>query len=206
METLQDLPMVGGRLAVDFVNTTSNRAGDAPSEHLHSYADLVAWCVRAELFGTTEATRLRTEAERRPADAQRALARALELREAVYRIFLAAAPGHSAAAADVGVLNGVLAQCMARRTLRTAECGMCWTWAGEADELDWILWPIAYSAAELLTSSDAALLKQCGGPTCDWLFVDESRNHSRRWCDMRDCGNRAKARRHYHRKTGKGVA
>ena len=110
METLQDLPMVGGRLAVDFVNTTSNRAGDAPSERLHSYADLVAWCVRAELFGTTEATRLRTEVERRPADAQRALARALELREAVYRIFLAAAPGHSAAAADVGVLNGVLAE------------------------------------------------------------------------------------------------
>lgn len=194
-----DLPLVGGRLAVDFVNTTSNRTGEAPSERLHSYADLVGWCVHAELFGNAEARRLRRDAEARPADATRALKCARELREAVYRIFLALSHGRGAAEADLAVLNDVLAEGMARRKLQVSDSGLCWTWAAEADGLDWMLWPLAYSAAELLTSSDVDQLKQCNGPTCDWLFVDESRNHSRRWCDMRDCGNRAKARRHYHR-------
>ena len=198
-QTPLDLPMVGGRLALDFVNTASNRAGDIPSEHLHSYGDLVSWCVRAELLGRTEAGRLRGRAEARSAEARRAFEGALKLREALYRIFRRLADGHTAAAADLAVLNEVLAEGMTRRKLEASGTGLCWSWAAEAGGLDWMLGPIAHSAAELLTSRDLERLKQCNGPTCDWLFVDESRNHSRRWCDMRDCGNRAKARRHYHR-------
>jgi len=49
----------------------------------------------------------------------------------------------------------------------------------------------------LLTSSQRLnQVRQCRGDNCGWLFVDGSKNHSRRWCDMRDCGNRAKVRRH----------
>jgi|SRR5688500_151925 predicted RNA-binding Zn ribbon-like protein len=196
------IPLVGGKLCLDFVNTASNRAGGEPSEYLRSYADLVDWCMRAELFGKAEAARLRGEAERRPELAAAAFGRAIALREAIYRLCLDVAGGRTADPGALDALNAVLADGTAGRRLRPASEGFCWAWADRVEGLDWMVWPLAYSAAELLTSSEIERLKQCTGDTCDWLFVDESRNRSRRWCDMRDCGNRAKARRHYHRRKG----
>jgi len=68
--------------------------------------------------------------------------------------------------------------------------------------LEAILWPIAGSAGELLTSDDLGRVRQCGGKTCRWMFVDRSKNRSRRWCDLKVCGNRTKARKLYRRKKG----
>jgi predicted RNA-binding Zn ribbon-like protein len=63
-----------------------------------------------------------------------------------------------------------------------------------------MLWPIVDAAADLLVRGEPERIKTCGSATCGWLFLDLSRNRSRRWCDMKDCGNRAKARRHYARR------
>jgi predicted RNA-binding Zn ribbon-like protein len=86
--------------------------------------------------------------------------------------------------------------------VRRAEGGFRWGWDEESDSLTKVLWPVAKAAADLLTSEGHALkrLHQCAASDCGWLFIDMSRNHSRRWCDMSNCGNVAKARRHYHRK------
>jgi predicted RNA-binding Zn ribbon-like protein len=80
--------------------------------------------------------------------------------------------------------------------------GFAWTWPDE-EELDLarLLWPVARSAAELLTSPDRQLVRECLGDNCGWLFLDTSKNHRRTWCSMQGCGNRAKARRHYARRT-----
>lgn len=201
---IESIELVGGRTALDFTNTTSGRATDAPSEHLHAYADLVEWCVRAELFGPTEARRLLAEAGQRPEDAARALGCAIRLREALYALFVAEVTRTPADPTHLATLNSVLAEGMRHRRLRPSDStvGYCWAWAGDPDDLDWMLWPIAYSAAEILTSSEVERVKACTGETCDWLFLDVSKNRSRRWCDMGDCGNRAKARRHYHRTKG----
>ena len=194
-----DLEFIGGRLCLDFANTTSQRDAGTRRERLHQYEDLVRWCVRAELFGPTEAGRLLADAAARPAEAHQALAKALALREAIFSVALAASRGEAPPADDLDRLNAVLSEGMGRRRLRPSPGGLCWAWADEADGLEWMLWPIAYSAAELLSSSEIERVRQCGGESCDWLFVDASRNGSRRWCVMSDCGNRAKARRHYHR-------
>ena len=74
-----------------------------------------------------------------------------------------------------------------------------WTYTFEERKLDQMLWPIIRSAAELLTSDKLDRVCECPGENCGWLFIDMSRNRSRRWCDMKDCGNRAKARRHYRK-------
>src|SRR4051812_3759197 len=115
---VETVEFIGGALALDFVNTTSRRDSDAPNERLHAYGDLITWGVRKELFGRTEAERLRAAAAERPAEAAAVLARALGLREGLYRIFAAVAAGRGAAPEDVELLNGILAEGIGRRRLR----------------------------------------------------------------------------------------
>lgn len=178
-------------------------------DRLRRYRDLVVWSERVGVVDAAGAERLRGEALRRPEDAGRVLERATELREAVYRIFSRIAAGEAAASADLDVLNAALTEGQALRRLVVNPRGdvqagraadYTWAWDDGSEVLASPLWPVAHSAAELLSSGDLGRVKECGGETCTWLFYDQSKNKSRRWCDMKDCGNRAKARRHYARK------
>lgn len=187
-------------LAIQFANTVGSRRSSRPQERLPSYGALVEWGVRAELFGKTEAARLLADAAARPADAESAWKRALTLRDAVYHLLESSGEGRPSSPEDLDVLNAALGECAVRRRLRQTPDGLCWTWAEAPDgDLDWMLWPVAYSAAEVLTGSEADRVKACPAEGCGWIFIDQSRNRSRRWCDMQSCGNREKARRHYHR-------
>ncbi len=191
---------VGGNLALDLANTASARERPQVHEKLHTYADVVVWAERTGVLGPERAARLRAEAEARPAEAAVVLARTLELREAIYRVLSSVAVAASPAPADVAVLNQYVEEAGSHRRLRGGERGFEWGW-GEGDEpLAQLLWPAAWAAAELLAEGELGRVKQCGNDGCNWLFVDLSRNRSRRWCDMKDCGNRAKARRHYARR------
>jgi predicted RNA-binding Zn ribbon-like protein len=202
--TVATMQLVGGRPALDFVNTLNDRTTGVPHERLRAYADLLEWCVRVELFGRTESRRLAALAEERPAAAESALVRARALREALFDVFDGEVRGAAPPEESLALLNEVLSEGMARRRLRSSpSCkGYCWSWVEAPEGLDWMLWPIANSAAELLTSSEIDRVKECGQDDCRWLFFDESKNRSRRWCTMEDCGNRAKARRHYRRRRG----
>lgn len=195
---------IAGRLCLDFANTASRLGTDEPIERLHSYDDLVAWAHESQLIGRTESRRLREEAARRPAEAERVLRSARRLRGAIWRIFRAFARGEKPDRADLDTLNRALADGIATRQLHESERGYCWTWEEQPDGLDWPLWPVAYSAAELTTTDDLERVKVCEGGACGWLFVDMSRNRSRRWCSMDDCGNVIKARRHYARRKKTG--
>jgi predicted RNA-binding Zn ribbon-like protein len=187
-------------LAVQFVNAREWRRPATPGDSAAPYRRLVDWARKAEIFGHAEADRLARESESRPSDADAAWRRASRLREAMYRLFSARAEARSPDHSDLEILNESLGESAVRRRLRTSDEGLCWTWAEAPDcGLDWMLWPVAYSAAELLTGPEADRVKTCPAEGCGWIFVDQSRNRSRRWCDMQSCGNREKARRHYHR-------
>ncbi len=193
------LQLVGGELCLDFTNTSGNHADDHPSEHLTSYADLVAWSQHAGIISDHTARRLTQAAADHSASAQQVLEDAIALREAMYRVFSATSTGSAPKRADLEVLNDALSKAMAHPRLVATEDGYVWDWKHEEDALDQMLAPIARSAADLLTSNDLGRVRECSGDTCGWLFIDQSKNHSRRWCAMNDCGNRAKARRHYKR-------
>jgi predicted RNA-binding Zn ribbon-like protein len=197
-ETVESMELVGGDIALDLVNTGSSRRIGPFRERLGSFDDLVSWAERVGLLARQRADRLRAEADRHPDTAQRALERIRALREAVYRVFRAGIEGQGAADEDVAVLTEAAAEGASHRRLVSGPQGYVFEWP-ESDRLDQILWPVAMSAAELLVSEDRLRVKECATENCNWLFVDMSRNRSRRWCDMKDCGNRAKARRHYHR-------
>ena len=189
-----------GHLCLDFANTKSMRTSDRPYDWLESYTDLAAWSQLVGLLSEDEMRLLQEAAEARPAEAEGVFLRAVELREAVYHLYSAYAHRRVPEAADLECLNAELSAALCRLKIRAAGGRYALDWDHTLDALDWMLWPVARSAAELLTSAEARRVGECQGEGCGALFVDMSKNHSRRWCDMRDCGNRAKARQHYARR------
>jgi predicted RNA-binding Zn ribbon-like protein len=185
----------GGRPCLDFANTWSAQTG----EHLRRYADLVAFGRQAGLLTDDAASRLLAEAARRPEEAAAVLERARALRGALHRVFSAAARQAAPDAADLATLNASLSSALARARIALAADLFVWGWSEDEQALDRVLWPVARSAAELLTGDELRAVRECAAQDCNWLFLDASKNRSRQWCDMRVCGNRAKARRHYQR-------
>jgi len=196
--------LVGSRLCLRFVNTVGGRkeaeAKGTDSyairdERLNDYFDLLAWGLRVGSLSEAEARRFLREAIRSPADANVIWKRAIALREAIYRISRTVVRGKPPQQADLEVLNQEVRVAQSRRTVNAKKRGFVWEWNDTKPVLDRILWAISVSAAEMLTTSDLTRLRQCPGEDCGWLFDDTTRNRSRQWCDMKDCGNIAKVRR-----------
>lgn len=189
-----------GQLSLDFANTLDDRLSALPQESLNSYQDLVAWSQQAQTVTDHEARLLREEAEKHPAKASRVLQEAIVLREALFRIFSAVAGGELPEDEDLNMLNSALSEAMCHVRIVPQTDGFQWDWTAGPENLDRVLWPVVRAAADLLTSDELSETRVCASEECDWLFLDTSKNHSRRWCNMKTCGNRAKARRHYERK------
>jgi len=204
LPTEYEFDLSGGNLCLDLANTVSRR--DDPerrAEHLASYADLVAFVRQAELISARQADDLNAYAARESAQARQNFRRAIELREAIFRTFSAIAQGQPVGRDDLSLINDFAIEALRHRRLTPAGGGYRWEWGTEGkDPLARVVWPAAHAAAELLTSKELRSVRLCEAPDCQWLFLDRSRNRSRRWCDMAACGNRAKARRHYQRTRG----
>jgi predicted RNA-binding Zn ribbon-like protein len=192
--------LTGGILCLDFANTVDDRPTDQPIELLNNYSGLVLWSRQAGIITPQASQHLVREARRHAEEATMILEQAMTLREAIYRMFSAIAGGRMPEATDLGTLNTALTPALARSQIIPTTAGFEWGWVVDADALDQVLWPVARSAADLLTSDDLTAVRECAGYDCGWLFMDRSRTHRRRWCDMKICGNREKARRHYQRK------
>ncbi|KAA0252959.1 MAG: hypothetical protein EDX89_16245 [Acidobacteria bacterium] len=199
--------ITGGSLCLDLPNTLGERRRAEPKEHLHEYADLVAWGLQAGAIDERTARRLTREAGRDPRAASRALQRARGLREELFRLFAAVVEGRALPEPSLAALDEALAAALSARRLVRNGAGVAWAWREEdPPALDRVLWPVLVSAAELLTSGETGRVRWCEGEGCAWLFLDRSRNGSRRWCDMTVCGNREKARRHRRRPARPGPA
>src|SRR5439155_1790394 len=198
--TAADISLGGGVLCLDFVNSVEDRLAQVQADMLNSYADLLTWGEHAGLISKATRRRLLRRASQRPGQANAVLAQAIELREALYRILMARLQNEPTQAADLATLNNALARARAHERIEPRGGTFGWTWQTDDEDLDQVIWPIVRSAADLLLSERLSQVGICTNETCGWLFLDTSRNHSRRWCDMRGCGNRAKARRHYRRK------
>jgi predicted RNA-binding Zn ribbon-like protein len=194
--------LIGGRLCLDFANTVEPRMAaqpDAARDYLTSYADLIGWSVHAGIVSEQAARQLLSEAQRHPTAARDTLTGALLLREAVYRVFRAVAQHTSPAQPDLDTLSQARRAAIAHAAIVRAPDGFRWTWADDPRALDRVVWPIADSAVLLLTEGQHERIKVCPGvpgdpAACAWLFYDSSKNRTRRWCSMEDCGSATKAR------------
>jgi predicted RNA-binding Zn ribbon-like protein len=202
--TMKRSDLVGGNLALDFVNTVSWRGREAPEERIDSYADLVTWSEMAGAVSRPSAVRLLRTSNRRPRRAADVLGGARRLRECLHRLFSSRSRSRPLDPGDLWQLNATLRRAPGRKALVAVGQSLVWR-PGVGSGLEEMLWPIAWSAADLLVGTTPERLKVCAGAGCGWLFLDDSRNRSRRWCSMSDCGNRAKARRHYAKARGRST-
>jgi len=177
-------------LCLDFANTISDRDTD-----LGDYSDLASWFEKQEAITREDGLQLHDEAAQQPDRALSVFRKAVALREAIYHVFSAVAAGSSPSEKSLRSLNRVVSEALRNLRIVQIDVGFLWQWADTVPVLEFPLWLAAHSAANLLTSEQQSRVRQCGSEDCDWLFLDRSKNRSRRWCDMGECGNREKARR-----------
>ena len=197
-----EFDLSGGSLCLDFANTVSHRKQPVQrQDNLTGYDDLVLFAREAGVVAPQLAGQLLEVAAMRPQVRAATFKAAIKLREAIYQVFAAVARSRAPRKRDIKLIEEMASQAMTHRRLVPGGGKYRWEWKCDKNEsLSYVLWPIAASAAELLTSDRVTQVRECEAKTCAWLFLDQTRNHSRRWCDMSACGNREKARRHYEQK------
>lgn len=184
-------------LCLNFANTRQWRGTDSPVETLHDCAELLRWIETAGGLGAETIQSVYEWTDAHPKRAARMFSKAIELREAIFRVFRAVAEGAPVAGADLGALRTAVAEAPARSRLDAAGGVYAWRTPQLQPEVPDLLAPVLWSAGDLLLRAGQRRVRRCDNPECLWLFIDESRMGTRRWCDMTSCGNRAKARRHY---------
>lgn len=202
--------MVAGRLCLDFANSVggwppsaAQQTVEARDDRMTEYADLLAWSWRAGLLDEAAVRRLWQEAEQRPREAAAVRDRARRLRDAVYAIAWSLEHGHPPRPTHLQALAAEVRIARDQQRLFASTGKLEWRIGDERKALDATLWKVALSAEGYFTSGDLTRLHSCPGEECGWLFEDATRNRSRQWCDMGDCGNVAKVRRYRSRKAGK---
>lgn len=186
--------LCGGHPALDFVNSLDNRFGESgPAELLQSYDDLLRFAGQNRLLEPRQARLLARAAS--PEEATRALRSARELREALASVFYGQVDGRVPDATDLHTIERHFHNAGGHRELRWQASRVRWDWDRYETNAELPVWALAQSACELVLSDAMDRVSACGAESCRWLFLDTSKNHTRRWCKMEVCGNRMKARR-----------
>lgn len=193
--------LAGGHPVLDFLNTLGGHRLTAPREDLATPEDLVSWGLQSGWLDQERAHPMLVEIQLRPAEARAALARVRAFREALFRVFLAASEDAQPAPEPLEAFEREVRRAWSdRRMLRTAE-GYRWS-SPESARLDSVIPGLALAASDLLVGPERTRVRLCEATAldgCGWLFLDTSKNGTRRWCEMATCGNKYKARRHYAR-------
>ena len=189
---------MGGAVCLDFINTLDDRPSSEPKELLKSYIDLARFAEDSQILSDQQVDQLLEKSMQSREAADEALSSAIELREAMYKVFWALIQKKTVPAGELFVVNSYAQEAARHMNVVSTAKGFEWRFE-EAGNFNAAWWPIARSAVELLASDQLQFVRACASKTCEWLFLDESKNHRRRWCDMTKCGNRAKVKNFYTR-------
>jgi predicted RNA-binding Zn ribbon-like protein len=186
---------IAGHPALEFANTVHHVGGDPPDEELRSPSDLITWAGQAGLLRKMEAQRLLKAAARDPNFGRGHYDKALQLRATIYAVFSDVVASGLVRPKVIDAFQRYFRAAMKNAAIQRNERGYLLACAPHVPPLDRVFWSITHLAAQLLLSDESIKIRQCAGGTCTWLFLDESRNGMRRWCDIRLCGNRDRVRR-----------
>ena len=199
IRTLKTLELVGGALCLDFVNTINSRLNPEHDYFMH-YSGLVRWATKLGILFPAQSNQLQKRANQNAKEAESALLATRTLRELLYRLFSNAAKGSEPNQKDLEIFVVFHGESISRSQFVKKGNHYATTWKVD-QAFDALLWPIIRSAGELLLSEQLSQVKEC--PGCGWLFLDTSKNQSRRWCSMNTCGARDKMRRYHKRQRSK---
>ncbi|PDS80436.1 hypothetical protein CO654_30800 [Rhizobium sp. L18] len=192
---IDDISLLGGHPALDFVNTVDSRGRRWGPDFLNSYDDLVAWACRLDVIDDKERDVLLVTANSSGPDAEKELGQAKDLREALYRLFLSEFDESQISPNDLGLVADMARRGLSQQTLGQVGDTIEWR-RSEAKDLDAVSNRIAVLAAQLLTSrAERRPVRACQGRNCGWLFLDQSRGGHRRWCSDKTCGSNARVRK-----------
>ena len=195
---------VGGDVSLDLINTVDWTEDGPVHERITDYRRFVEWAKGAGIISVSDEKSLLRLAKSHPEAAAKAYAKVIELRSFLQRLFRSVADGQRSEIL-FEEFNKRLVDVLSRLRIAPAKGRggggkvADWSWSGFDEHLDSVLWQVIRSAAELLTSDESARIRSCDGPDCGWMYVDRSRNHLRRWCEMETCGTAAKTRRRRER-------
>lgn len=190
--------LIAGNVCLDLVNTLDDRH-TKPKELLENYLDLARFAEDTGLLESRQVDRLFARSEADPERAREVLMGGRALREAIHDVFWAIMNKLPVPPLALARLNAGAHSAAEHMQLVPVKGGFEWRF-DDVIQLERVLWPIARAAADLLTSDQLPYVRACFSKTCEWFFLDTSKNHHRRWCDMTRCGNRAKVQRFYQRR------
>lgn len=194
-KSIATLRFDGGILCLDFINTIDNRKKKEAHDYLTGFKTLLEWYGYTGILSPKIIHTLERLAKDYPQKAMVVFEKSRQLRELLHQLFLAVISGKNPAPADLVLFNTYIGEAY-------SNIEMGWL-AGKAKlqfnapALEQVYWWPVKSAVELYTSGNTGRVKEC--PACGWLFLDQSRNGSRKWCSMSTCGDVDKVTRNYQR-------
>ncbi|HET7003046.1 MAG TPA: CGNR zinc finger domain-containing protein [Puia sp.] len=197
---VKNILLNGGVLCLDFVNTIHDRINEPERDYWVTHVHLLQWALKAGDISSADYETILSHYESRPAQSSKLLKEAIRLRELLYNIFYSLSAGKKIPVGDLDSFNTILSKCLSHLRLKAHGKGFSQSWQLTPGESMIILVPVIYSAYELLLSDKLEKIKECSN--CGWLFLDASKNGTRRWCSMNTCGSIVKAREWYHRNKG----
>lgn len=200
--TIDTLQLDGGCSCFDFINTVHSRVEEERHEYLETYADLLEWCRYTELLPEERLKILSKQAKGDLQEARKAMTEIIDAREMLYRFFSAVAAGETIASQDLGAFNSRLSESLSKLRFTADDGKLHPGWKTGDPDFGEPLWRVMKSAYDILTEEPFDRIKEC--EACGWIFLDQSKNKSRRWCSMQTCGSIHKAKKYYRRKKREG--
>jgi predicted RNA-binding Zn ribbon-like protein len=186
----------GGRVCLDFANTLDWRTSENPQELIPDYEAFLAWSVRRGTLSSQAASSLGSRARAKRAAAEEVMSDAISLRAQIWKIADALRQHQGA---DISIINAMLVRLPPQP--RLIERKGAYLHDLPSDDLRAPLWPVLWSLAAVLTSTDATRIGCCQAEGCGWFYIDESPSRTRMWCSSEVCGNRERARRAYAKRS-----
>lgn len=194
---IYSIKFIAGKLSLDFTNTVAWRGRKDAEDYFKTYTDFIIWAKLKKIITEEECNRILKNTEDLTEEKRQFLIKVKKTREILYQLF---SQKNCPSEEIISDFNNETAYFTQFNKLRNENGIFYWDFTNQLDLPEKILGVVIFDAIKILTSPDLKKVAKCADNECAWLFFDTSRNHSRRWCSMEDCGNKAKARDFYQRK------
>ena len=197
-QSIDTLAQYGGDICFDFINTVNTRRKGVDFEYLSSYDTFLDWCEKTALCTTKQRRQLKKYAQQHSMEKAKSLESVIRLRETLYALFSEIASKQTVGETILHSFNTYLHTCFKQIEIKVQNGKFSLAYKKIDENLLFPTWPIIYAAYKMLLSDQLDRVKECYN--CGWIFLDQTKNGQRKWCNPSTCGSVEKSRRYYERR------